>query len=1008
MAKRVFQVAKELGIKSKEIVTRCHDEGVPGIENHMSTVSAGLDATIHDWFSNQVAETTDNEVTAPSATAVAAPVRKKAARKKATKKKVVKKPITKNKITQAKTKLDTADGTQDTSVETGDKQQKLKEEKVVEVSEKVDTTVAVLEPVDSDVETSTAKPDQVTTPDDLTHKAETEDIAKESDADTRSTKAKPKVVTTSISDTDIYIKPDADDIAGTIAPTSKSAGDTGIDSRSAAASLQSDTQKPGLSRSPHTVPNIPERPNDIIPAGPQLDIRKPAKLSGPKIVRVEKAEEIQKPRSRSRSDSQPSTGGRGAITSGAGTGPGQGGGAGTSDGPIREVGAAGSSRRNVRRKSRGSKVEGRSAPSGKTEEPNHNWRAQDLLERQQRLRGAHGYIKMIRRESKKREQGQGPRAKSAKEIGGIVKISEPFSIKDLSAATGVKASEIITALFKKGIATTINSGIDTELAMEIMIEYGIELTVVEMQTAEDLVADTFKKRESVNVQPRAAVITILGHVDHGKTSLLDKIRKTNVAQGEAGGITQHTSAFRVNVRAGEEDKNIVFLDTPGHEAFTEMRARGAKVTDIVVLVIAADDGIMPQTVESINHAKAAHVPIIIALNKIDKPEATEENLNRIYAELSEYDLSPVQWGGSTELVKCSALKGEGIQDLLDAIDFQAQLLEFTADKGGPAGGYVLEAKMVEGRGAVASILVREGTLKIGDFIVMGRAYGRVRDMTNELGKRMTESGPSTPLEISGMSTLPDAGDAFYVVDSLKVAEEAAEHRLSFERERALAAPKITLDNIFNQMSESERKTLNLIVKADAQGSVETLKKSLEEMSTDELTIRVIHAAVGGVMESDIILAEASQAIILGFHIIATAKARELAERKHCEIRIYQVIYELLDDVRKAASGLLDPEFREEVLGHTEVRQVFRITKVGMIAGCYTTDGTIERNAKVRVTRDGIVIENNRVLEQLKRFKEDVKVVRSGQECGMKIEGYDDIKPGDILECYKIVEIPREL
>ena len=524
----------------------------------------------------------------------------------------------------------------------------------------------------------------------------------------------------------------------------------------------------------------------------------------------------------------------------------------------------------------------------------------------------------------------------------------------------------------------------------------------------DVVTKEFEQRETVDLRPRAPVVTILGHVDHGKTSLLDAIRHTTVAAGEAGGITQHTSAFRISVRAGDDDKTIVFLDTPGHEAFTAMRARGAQITDIVVLVVAADDGLMPQTIESINHAKAAKVPIVVALNKIDKPEATDSNLQRIYGQLAEYDLSPVEWGGKTEVVKTSATRKIGIQDLLDTLDFQSQLMELKADAAGPARGTVIEARMVEGRGAVANVLIQDGRIKVGDFIVIGRAYGRVRDMTDDRGTRLKEAGPSTPLEISGLNMVPDAGDRCYVVSSLHKAEEAAEQRLGQERERALAAPKVTLDNIFTQMKGAERQDLNLVVKADVQGSVETLKRSLEDISTDELRIRVLHAAVGGITESDVLLASASGAIVLGFHVISSSRARELAENKHVELRSYQVIYELLDDVRSAASGMLAPEIREEVLGHAMVREVFKISKVGMIAGCYVTDGTIERNARIRVTRSDIVVENNRVLEQLKRFKDDAREVRSGQECGMKIEGYDDIKAGDILECYRVTEISRKI
>ncbi|MGI9012977.1 MAG: translation initiation factor IF-2, partial [Phycisphaerales bacterium] len=495
-------------------------------------------------------------------------------------------------------------------------------------------------------------------------------------------------------------------------------------------------------------------------------------------------------------------------------------------------------------------------------------------------------------------------------------------------------------------------------------------------------------------------------VDHGKTSLLDRIRNANVAEGEAGGITQATSAFRVPVKAGDAERQIVFLDTPGHEAFTEMRARGARVTDLVVLVVAADDGVMPQTVESINHAKAAGVPLIVALNKIDKPEATDQNIQRILGQLAEHELNPSEWGGSTEVVRTSAISGDGVQELLDLIDYQAQLHEWKADFKGDAVGAVIEAQMAEGRGPVARILVQQGMLRKGDFIVMGRAFGRVRDIIDDHGERIEEAGPSTPVAISGIDEVPDAGDSFYVAKTLKAAEAAANERRHAQRERDLATPKVTLDNIFERLAESGKKELRLIVKADVQGSVETLRNTLSEMKVEEVTINVLHAAVGGINESDISLAAASEAIIIGFNVTSSAKARQAAEHKRIDIRLYDVIYNITDDVGKAARGLLDPVHRLEVLGHAEVRQVFRITRVGMIAGCYVTDGVIQRNAQIRVTRNDIVVEKDRRLEQLKRFKDDAKEVRAGQECGMKIDGYDDIKEGDILECYRTVEVER--
>ncbi len=996
----MFELAKELGIKSKEIILRCNDEGVPGIDNHMTTVGAGLAESIRQWFSNAQQSQAG---TAVSAVAVAAP--DEDADDDATSKTGKKKKVTAKVAKPAKKKVKAKP--LGTAKKKAAKKKAVKK-KVAPKPEPLAKPKPVVKPkTPSEVETGTTIERNI----EITSSGSAEAPSSETSSDDAS------VLETKSESKPLYNMDEA-----TLQPAADVSGDP-------AKNATAPTKLPATTgRKPRVVavPNVPVRPDSVAPAGPKLEEQKPAKLSGPKVIRIEEADIIDKPRPRTRSDQGgpprgrsggggfagggpggPRGGGGGGAYGGAGAG---GGGAGAAGG----AGAGAGSRRNARRKQRSGAKPGRTGSAGRggqgagpTTGRLQNWGEQDLAERAQRLRGSHGFIKSVRRESSKRDGG-GERAKSAKETGGVVKIHEPFTIKDLSAATGVKGAAILMALMQRGMMTTINSGIDTELAMEILLEHDIELEIEEQQSAVDLVADTFAKREHIDVQSRSPVVTILGHVDHGKTSLLDRIRQTNVADGEAGGITQHTSAFRVNVEAGDSQKTIVFLDTPGHEAFTAMRARGATVTDIVILVVAADDGVMPQTVESINHAKAAGVPIIIALNKIDKPEATESNLQRIFGQLAEHELSPTEWGGSTELVKCSAITGDGIQDLLDIVDLQSEVMELDADSAGPARGNVIEARMVEGRGPVANVLIREGEIKVGDFIVSGRAFGRVRDMTNDRNDRLKIAGPSTPLEVSGLNLLPDAGDSLYVVDSLKMAEKAAQQRLDVEREQALAAPKVTLDNIFSTLSESDKRELCLVVKADTQGSVETLRKTLTDISTDELSIRVLHGAVGGIVESDIILAEASDAIVLGFHVIASAKARSLADQKSIEIRTYQIIYELLDDVRKAGAGLLDPELREEVLGHAEVREVFKVSKVGAIAGCYVTDGSLQRNANIRITRQDIVIENNRILEQLKRFKDDAKEVRAGQECGMKIEGYDDIKSGDILECYKTTEIQREL
>ncbi|VAX41067.1 Translation initiation factor 2, partial [hydrothermal vent metagenome] len=688
-------------------------------------------------------------------------------------------------------------------------------------------------------------------------------------------------------------------------------------------------------------------------------------------------------------------GGGGGYGGGYGGGGAGGGGGG---GPRRGPGGP-TRRRDGAVPSRRRGASGDEASSGKFSE-------QDLAEREAKLQRAGGYLKMRRQQAKRAQQAD--RLATPSDEGGTVRISEPFTIKDLSAATGVKGADIVKKLFMQGTMTTINAGIETSQAQEIMMDWNIELEVVEAKSAEQMVSEQFEKRDMLDERPRGPVVTIMGHVDHGKTSLLDKIRNAKVAEGEAGGITQATSAFRVPVEVGDETKHVVFVDTPGHQAFTEMRSRGANVTDIIVLVVAADDGVMPQTIESINHAKAAGVPLVVALNKSDKPEATESNVQKILGQLAEHELNPTEWGGDTEVIKTSATAGTGIDELLEVLEYQAQLLELKADFGGPARGTVIESQMVEGRGPVANILVQEGQLSVGNFIVAGRAFGRVRDITDDRGKRIKQVSPPTPVQVSGLDQIPDAGDMFYVVDSLKKAQQAAEQRRHRDREQQLATPQVTLSSLFTKMDDFAVKEILIVLKADVQGSLDVLKSEVEGISTDEIRVRVLHSAVGGITESDVILAEASNAIIVGFNVIASSKARTTADQKRVEIRTYDVIYHITEDITKAAEGLLEPELRQEVIGHAEVRQVFRVSKVGMIAGCYVTDGSIERDALIRVTRGDIVVENDRKLSQLKRVKDDAKEVRSGIECGMKIDGYDDIKEGDILECYKNIEVKRTL
>jgi len=585
-------------------------------------------------------------------------------------------------------------------------------------------------------------------------------------------------------------------------------------------------------------------------------------------------------------------------------------------------------------------------------------------------------------------------------------VEPPITVRSLSEAIGVKARDLIHKLMAMNQLATINAFLDDELAVMLALEFGIELEVVHQRTAEDDLLDAFAfSRSSENLILRPPVITILGHVDHGKTSLLDRIRKSNVVQSESGGITQHIGAYQVE----SNDRPITFVDTPGHEAFTSMRARGANVTDIIVLVVAADDGVMPQTVEAIAHAKAAAVPIVVALNKIDLPNVdTPANINKIYGELSQQGLNPSEWGGDTEVVKTSAATGQGIPDLLATLETIAELHELKADPTRPATGTCLEASLSEGRGVLASMLVQEGTLRVGDVIVCGDGFGRVRALHDDKGRSIDQAGPSTPVEVSGLDVVPGAGETFGVIDDISSAREVAETRRVRARDLAHADRQaVTLENLYSKMAEQKLKSLNLILKADVQGSIEALTKELEKLENEEVPIRVLLKAVGGISESDIVLADASQAIVIGFRVAPEDRAITMAEDKKIEIRRYDIIYQVTDDIKKAVEGMLIPEVKEVHLGRAVVRQVFKISKVGAVAGCFVTQGTIERSAKVRLIREGREVYKGSI-EALKRFKEDAKEVPQNFECGIKIANFDDIKADDVIEAYRIDIIRRTL
>ena len=603
--------------------------------------------------------------------------------------------------------------------------------------------------------------------------------------------------------------------------------------------------------------------------------------------------------------------------------------------------------------------------------------------------------------------GKRARAKkpSAQQMMAPIKIETAYmagdtiTVRDLTEKIGKSASEIIKKLFLLGNMATINSEIDFDTAQLVCSDFDITLERKQEQTAEAaLVAEDFDDAEE-NLQPRPPVVTIMGHVDHGKTSLLDYIRKSRVTAGEAGGITQHIGAYTVDV----DGRKITFLDTPGHEAFTAMRARGTQATDIAVLVVAADDSVMPQTVESINHAKAAEVPVIVAINKMDKPDA---NPDRVKQDLTQYGLVCEDWGGETICVPVSAVTGQGVNELLEMILLQADMLQLQANPNRLGRGVIIEAKLDKARGPLATVLLQNGTLHVGDSVIAGLASGKVRALINDKGERVNEAGPSMPVEIMGFDDVPSAGDEMIAVGDDHLSRQVADERrekLKASREATMA--KMSMENLFSTIEAGKVTTLNLIIKADVQGSVEAVKQAMEKLSSDEVRIRVLHSAAGAITKDDVNLASAFNAIIIGFNIRPDASARETAEKQKVDIRMYTVIYKAIEDMELAMKGMLEPEYREVLLGHAEVRNVFKITGSGIIAGCYVTDGKVQRNAGVRLLRDNVVVHEGK-LSSLRHLKDDVKEMAAGYECGMSLEGHNDIKEGDVVECFIMEEIPR--
>jgi len=732
-------------------------------------------------------------------------------------------------------------------------------------------------------------------------------------------------------------------------------------------------------------------PEPILPAGPILEKPEPARLSGPQVVRVEAPEPLGPPRPRLKPRPRYDEPVTEPLMYSKKEKP--------AEPIVVSSGEKGRGPKRHKERTQGRRRGGEDVEVVKKIKVSR-WRQRDIEERQARLDAAGGEGLRLRPTRKILTKLH----TRAAEVGRPKKatISEPITVKDLSSVLAVKSADIIRKLMQQGVMATANQVISSDVAELVALELGTELVVEHKSTLEEQIRAEFDGRQRKNLEKRSVVAAMLGHVDHGKTSLLDKIRSTQIAAGEAGGITQHIGASQISW----DNKKVTFIDTPGHEAFTAMRARGANMTDVVVLTVAANDGVMPQTIEAIHHAKAAGVPIIVALNKIDLPGI---DVNRIYAQLAERGLSPAEWGGETEVVKTSAVTGAGINDLLEHLDYTAELLDMKADNTVPATGWVIEAKMSPQLGPVATLLIKEGRLSKGDVVLAGGAFGRVKSLKDSYGKKIKSATSSMPVEIAGLSDVPQAGDRFYILDDINKAKAAAEENQMLSRENSLVKQtQVTLDNLFNQIEAGKTAELNLIIRADVQGSVDVLTKYLSELSTEEVKIKILHAAPGGITEGDCLLAEASNAIIIGFNVVPEERVAKIAETKGIEIRLYDIIYRITEDLQKSMAGLLKPEEKEEPIGRAVVRNIFKISKVGTVAGCFVSDGIVTRNARVRLIRDNIVIRDGLSIESLKHFKDDARDVKAGLECGIKIAKFDDVKVDDVFDFYEIVKVARTL
>lgn len=1006
---RLNALAKEINVDSKAILAKLRAEGLEAAApNHMSTISIGLAETIREWFRTGEHNASGTAVETAAPVDLATVVKPKTNRKRPTRK-------------AGAAADDSQDGGTAVAVEDAPPERPtvtpsrvrdsihatVDDASVVEYSPVSETSTPTIDEVSATVAPPPVAPVEPAVVD---APAAVDEVAPPKPA-----AAPVKPVTPPVAPA-AKETPHAPPTAPTSAPAAPPAAPPGPGHAAPAAGAHPQRgfgPTPSPIRPTVTLANragaqhTPER-KPITPA-PQLSTLKPAQIQGPRVIRIEKPDVVSAPRAR-RPVGGPNDGPTTGVTQARPQG-GRGVKAKTDEEEELERKAAAKKSASLSARRRG--VDGR---RGEALEKLKEFTDADRYEREERLRAATASrANLDSHLEKTQKRGTHAFAKSTVEKGGAITIEEPITVKTLSAVMGVKANDIITKLMRQGVFASINQSLDVALAQKLAGEYGLQLEIARQLSLEEqlLVEFEARPRDEANLKPRPPVVTILGHVDHGKTSLLDKIRSANVAAGEAGGITQHTAAWMVTLGEGEKKRAVTFIDTPGHQAFTAMRARGANMTDVVVLVVGAVEGVMPQTIESINHARAAGVPIVVALSKSDRSEANPE---MVMGQLAQQDLSPIQWGGQTEVIPTSALTGKGIPELLEILELQSEILELKYDPTAPATGSVIEARIDPGLGPVATVLVQDGTLRVGDVVLAGSGYGRVRSILNDLRQPVQEATAGMPVLLSGLDAVPSAGDRFFVVNDMDRARAISGERDIRNRQDQLALQnRATAGNLLEQIAAADVKTINLIIKADVQGSVETLVATVGGQNTEEVKVKVIHSGVGAISESDVQLAMATKAkptdnrvSIIGFHVVPDESARQLAEQNHVEIKLYRVIYEIFDDLKKALSGMLTKEVREKLHGHADIRQVFKSSKLGSIAGCMVTDGHVQRGSKVRLIRDGRVITEDLTIDSLKRVKEDAREVKQGFECGIKLAGYDDIKQGDRLEFYIREEFERTL